>query len=127
MKLLTALCYVEVFFLTLFLLANSISVNHMIGNSMYPISHNDDYALFQTAWFDKENIANGTVIAFRVHCTACNDSDMIVCHRIVEVAQDRHGRFYITKGDHNNNIDVAFDVRPDNITGIFLFILWRSE
>lgn len=65
---------------------------------------------------DKSNLDVGDVIQFV-------SGTKFVIHRIVEVTNDEYGnKMFITKGDHNNTIDVD-KVRLENVKGKIMFVV----
>lgn len=85
--------------------------------------------------FDVHNIRVGDVIRYRWDPSAAHERigpgmfqteyKCQVAHRVIEIAEDPRGIYFITKGD-NNWIADPFKVRPHQITGVAIWIKEHS-
>ena len=66
--------------------------------------------------FNASSLGVGDIITFKI------GSEKVV-HRIDKIGTDELGLFFKTKGD-NNQYEDSWKVRPDEITGVVVGVLW---
>jgi len=69
-----------------------------------------------TDHFDKSKLAVGDIVVYQVYTTK-------ICHRIVEIREDKNGRIYRCRGDNNVDTDPYY-LRDLNIKHLVLGIIY---
>lgn len=69
-----------------------------------------------TDHFDKAKLAIGDIVVYQVYTK-------LICHRIVEIREDKHGRIYRCRGDNCVDTD-RYYLRDANIKWLVLGIIY---
>ncbi|GAH47541.1 unnamed protein product [marine sediment metagenome] len=69
-----------------------------------------------TDHFDKAKLAVGDIVVYQVYTTR-------ICHRIIEIREDRNGRIYRCRGDNCIDTDKWY-LRDENIKWLVLGIIY---
>lgn len=81
------------------------------SNSMYPKIKKGDIVIIQD--IDVNDIKKGDIIRYKM-------DNYYVIHRVVMIAEDKDGLYFVMKGDNNDNVDL-YPVRSSMVDGIIKF------
>jgi hypothetical protein len=89
------------------------NLNISIGVSMLPTIHDGDLSVgYRLPPFG--TIKNGSIICYNFN------SSLGIMHRIVAVATDDNGTYYVTQGDGNFGVADPWKVRPSQVTEVIV-------
>ena len=88
---------------------------HFEGDSMQPV-HFDGYIGLVRLVNDYDSLEIGNIIIFD------GGFGYMVAHRIVDIGEDAHGLYFVTKGDNNNYSDGK--IRPDKVHSVVVGVLY---
>jgi signal peptidase I len=89
------------------------NLNMSIGTSMLPTIQDGDISVgYRVPPFG--TIKNGSVICYTYNST------LSIMHRIVAVAVDDNGTYYVTQGDGNFGVADPWKVRPSQVTEVIV-------
>ena len=102
---------VIIFLIVIIILVSGIFKFQMIAiasNSMVPVYERGDTIIFEKV--DVEDIKIGDIVVFKRNM-------IIVAHRIVKIKEESSKKYFFTKGDANNSVDVGV-VDENNMLGV---------
>ena len=98
---------VIIFLIIIIILVSGIFKYQMIAiasNSMVPVYERGDAIIFEKV--DGKNIEIGDIVVFK-------RNTIIVAHRVVKIKEESSKRYFYTKGDANNAVDVGYVEEKD--------------
>lgn len=96
-----------IFLIIIIILVSGIFKYQMIAiasNSMVPVYERGDAIIFEKV--DGKNIEIGDIVVFK-------RNTIIVAHRVVKIKEESSKRYFYTKGDANNAVDVGYVEEKD--------------
>jgi len=102
---------VIIFLIVIIILVSGIFKFQMIAiasNSMVPVYERGDTIIFEKV--DVEDIKIGDIVVFKRNM-------IIVAHRVVKIKEESSKKYFFTKGDANNSVDVGV-VDENNMLGV---------
>ncbi|NLT18154.1 MAG: Signal peptidase I W [Firmicutes bacterium ADurb.Bin080] len=72
-------------------------------------------------------IKEGNIIEVNEIIAFLTEDNVVITHRVVEISEDSQGKYYITKGDANNNVDMEINGEPAKVRDSSIIGLYSSK